>query len=279
MPGVPSAPGDRLESWKEIAAYVSRFRRVAAIYDIHGNLPALEAVLREVRDAGADHIVIGGDVLPGPMPAECLDLLSGLDVPTSYIRGNGEAGVLAERAGRDSGVPPQYRAAMQWVAAQLSSRHAEAIAAWPKTVRLEIDEAGAVLFCHATPRDEYEIFTAQTAEAALLPVFEPAGVPLVVCGHTHMQFDRRVGRVRVVNAGSAGMPFGEPGAYWLMLGTDVALRRTAYDLAAAAARTRATDYPGADAFAAHSILAPPSAASILEAYARAEIRLTAGSSG
>jgi hypothetical protein len=87
-----------------------------------------------------------------------------------------------------------------------------------------------------------------------------------------MQFDRVVGRVRVVNAGSVGMPFGEPGAYWLLLGPKVELRRTAYDLEEAASRIRATAYPQAEAFAAGSVLAPPSEAVILASFASAELK-------
>jgi predicted phosphodiesterase len=240
--------------------------RLAALYDIHGNLPALEAVLRDVRAAGVDHVVVGGDVLPGPMPRETLDVLLSLDVPATFITGNGEAAVLAERAGRDSGVPPQYRATIQWVAAQIPDHHARLIAGWPKTTRLD-----DVLFCHATPRDENEIFVRTTAADRLIPIFEAPGAPVVVCGHTHMQFDRGIGRVRVVNAGSVGMPFGEPGAYWALLDRDVELRRTIYDRQAAAARIRATAYPGAAAFADQYILNPPAEARMLETYARAEL--------
>jgi predicted phosphodiesterase len=244
---------------------------VAALYDIHGNLPALEAVLADVRAAGVDRIVIGGDVVPGPMPGESLELLLSLDIPTTFITGNGEVAIAAEREGRDSGVPSAYREMMQWVARSLTPHQARAIASWGKTARLAVGSLGDVLFCHATPRNENEIFTARTAEARLVPVFEPAGAAVVICGHTHMQFDRRIGRVRVVNAGSVGMPFGEPGACWLLMEDDVALRRTAYDPEEAAARISATAYPGADAFVERYIRNPPSASTMLDAYASSEL--------
>ena len=73
--------------------------RIAALYDIHGNLPALEAVLREVEEAQVDGIVIGGDVVPGPMPLETLECLQAVDLPVRYIQGNGEREVLAQVAG------------------------------------------------------------------------------------------------------------------------------------------------------------------------------------
>jgi diadenosine tetraphosphatase ApaH/serine/threonine PP2A family protein phosphatase len=129
---------------------------------------------------------------------------------------------------------------------------------------------GEVLFCHATLRDENEIFTRLTREEPLLPIF--AWRNLVVCGHTHMQFDRMIGKTRVVNAGSVGMPFGRTGADWLVLRPGVELRHTNYDLAAAADQIRKTDYVHAQEFADVSVLNPPSEAQILEASAYASFQ-------
>jgi diadenosine tetraphosphatase ApaH/serine/threonine PP2A family protein phosphatase len=105
-----------------------------------------------------------------------------------------------------------------------------------------------------------------------LPVFAGLGAALVVCGHTHMQFDRQVGRTRVVNAGSVGMPFGGSRAQWLLLGPDVALRSTPYDLREAAKRIRATPYPQAEDFARNSVLHPPAERAMLEVFSRAELK-------
>jgi predicted phosphodiesterase len=247
--------------------------RVAALYDIHGNLPALEAVLQDVRQAGVDRVVVGGDVVPGPMPRETLACLLGLDVPVQYIQGNGEVAVLAAAAGKDLGtLPAQAREAVCWTARQLTAEYGQLLASWPGTLRLELDGSAAVLFCHATPRNENECFTRLTPEDRLRPVFDGLDVPLVICGHTHMQFDRTVGRIRVVNAGSVGMPFGEPGADWLLLGPGVQLRHTPYDLARAAERIRATKYPQAQEFAERHVLRPPSEEAMLEVFARAELK-------
>lgn len=244
--------------------------RAAAIYDLHGNLPALESVLAEIRRLNVDLIVVGGDVLPGPMPRETLEALRDLDIPTKFILGNGEVAVLEQRAGREpKKVPEPYRPIIRWNAEQLNPELERALAAWPKTIRADISGLGSVLFCHATPRNEDDIFTRLTPDERLLPIFEGLDVPLVVCGHTHMQFDRMVGRVRIVNAGSAGMPFGAPGADWLLLGPDIELRHTNFDLDRAAARIRATQYPHAEDFAADNILRPPAAEQILEAFTRA----------
>jgi putative phosphoesterase len=246
---------------------------VAALYDIHGNVPALEAVLAEVRQSSVDLIVVGGDVLPGPMPRETLDALYDLDIPTRFIRGNGDRAVLEALSGGELvGIPESRHETLRWVANQLLLEDEQRISDWPKTIRTTIAGLGDVLFCHATPRNDTEIFTRTTPEERLVPIFEPTGVSLVVCGHTHMQFDRMIGQTRVVNAGSVGMPFGEPAAYWALLGPDVQLRRTAYDLEAAAERIRTTGYPQAREFAAQEILHPRSESEMLMLFAPAELK-------
>ncbi len=250
--------------------------KVAALYDIHANLPALEAVLREIRQIDVSLIVIGGDVLPGPMPREAFACLLALEIPMRFIMGNGDREVLAQMRGVETewyaGAREAWREPVRWSAQQLDADHERLIANWPATCQVEIPGIGDTLFCHATPRNDTEIFTCLTAEERLLPVFEGVREPLVVCGHTHMPFDRRVGNVRVVNAGSVGMPFGEPGAYWLLLGPDIELRRTPYDLAAAAECIRRTPYPQANDFARHSVLEPPPESAILAAYSKAELK-------
>ena len=197
--------------------------------------------------------------------------LLGLDVPVRFIHGNGDREVLAARRGGDSSaVPERFRDALRWNARQLRPEDEAVLATWPATIRIEVSGLD-VLICHATPRNDTEIFTRLTAEARLLPVFERTDAPVVVCGHTHMPFDRTIGKTRVINAGSVGMPFGEPGAYWLLLGPGIHPRHTPYDLAAAAERIRATAYPQAEEFAARNVLRPPSEAEMLAAYAPIEI--------
>lgn len=246
---------------------------VAALYDIHANLPALEAVLQDIRQAEVDHVVIGGDVLPGPMPRETLACLRDLDIPVQFIQGNGDRVVLAQMAGMESSeVPEQFRDVVRWNAQQLHPEHERVLASWPGTLRAQILGLGEVLFCHATPRNDTEVFTRLTPEDRLLPVFEGLNVPVVVCGHTHMQFDRTIGTTRVVNAGSVGMPFQEPGAYWLLLGPTVQLRHTSYDLVKAAERICDTKYPQAREFAAGNVLHPPSEKETLEAFTAVELK-------
>ena len=248
--------------------------RVAALYDIHGNLPALEAVLDELAKVGVDALVVGGDVLPGPMPKECLDRLYSTGLPTHFIHGNGESAALQVLAGRvPEKVPEAFRPAIQWSAEQLPDEYRTAIAGWPSTLRVEIDGLGDVFFCHATARNDTELVTRLSPDTRVLEVFPEMQNLVAVCGHTHMQFDRTVGSLRVVNAGSVGMPFGQPGAHWLLLSPDVQFRRTPYDLEAAAARLRTSAFPGVADFVTRQVLNPPSEEQILSAYARADGRL------
>ena len=256
--------------------------RVAALFDIHGNLPALEAVLQDVRQADVDHIVVGGDILPGPMPRETLERLLKLDLPVQFIHGNGELAVLAQMDALRTGVvtywgttsgnpfPEDVQEGYRWTAQQLLD-YEPVLRGWPKTLQLEVGGLGQVLFCHATPRSETEVFFRLTSEAKLAPLFDELHVSLVVCGHTHMQFDRMVGKTRVVNAGSIGEPFGEAGAFWALLGPDVELRHTAYDVTRAAELIRLTPYPQAGE-SADGLLHPTPEAEILELFGKYELR-------
>jgi predicted phosphodiesterase len=246
--------------------------RVAALYDIHGNLPALDAVLEDVRRAGADRVVVGGDVVPGPMAREALDRLLALDVPTEFIAGNCEVAMLAEAAGggdSTSRLPEAVRQTLRWSAQQFDPALRGVIAEWPKTVQFSVPGLGEVLFCHGTPRDENEIFTHESPDARLEAIFGSIAASVVVCGHIHIQFDRPFGSLRIVNAGSVGMPFDAPGAYWLLLGPEIELRRTDYNRADAAARIRSTPYPQAEEFAAKYVLDPPTARQMLDMYGAA----------
>jgi predicted phosphodiesterase len=190
------------------------------------------------------------------MPCETLARLNSLDLPVDFLRGNGDRETLEERPDRPSRIPETAREQLRWCRAQLDDTQAGAVEAWPLLVRHELPGLGSVLFCHATPRNDTEVVTHLIPEPLLKPIFDGVA-DLVVCGHTHVQFDVMVGRTRVVNAGSVGMPFEQPGAYWLLLDGAVDLRRTAYDLEAAAGDVRRTAFPHAEEFASVYILRPP----------------------
>jgi putative phosphoesterase len=193
--------------------------RVAALYDIHGNLPALDAVLAEVD---AEVIVVGGDFTVGLQPAETVERLRSLDGDIRFIRGNAERELVQEGAGL---APPEL---LELVRRQLSAEQLAFVESLPLTTTV-----GEVLFCHATPRNDEEILTRLSSDDRWRDALGDVDAELVVCGHTHVQFDRRVGDIRLVNAGSVGMPYEDaPGAYWALLdGADVELRRTEYDSA------------------------------------------------
>jgi predicted phosphodiesterase len=242
--------------------------RIAVLYDIHGNLPALEAVLADVRNEKPDMVLVGGDVVPGPMPRECLDLLRSLEISTQFIPGNGERVTLAQRRGEEPAeVPVAFREVIRWNAQQLTDEDARWIASWPKTLSLD-----DVLFCHASPRNDLDVFTRLTSEEKIVPLFASVRERMVVCGHTHMQYDRVIGKARVVNAGSVGMSFQGTGAYWLLLGSKVELRRTEYGLEDAAKRIKATAYPQAETFAEKNVLHPPTEEQMLAAYANVTLK-------
>src|SRR5437763_11733120 len=154
--------------------------RVAALYDIHGNLPALEAVLAEVD---ADLVVVGGDVAPGPLVDECLAALEALDVPVRWVQGNGDREEL----------------------------DAARLARFEPTVTVD-----SVLYCHGSPRSDEEMITQITQQERLRPMLEGVASELIVCGHTHHQFELCADGRRVVNAGSVGLPYqGDAAAFWL----------------------------------------------------------------
>lgn len=219
--------------------------RVAALYDVHGNLPALEAVLADVEREQPDAIVVGGDTVSGPLPRETLDRLRTLE-RAHFLRGNADRGVVAIHRGEPE---PRLGLNDDWIARQLSGQQIDFLAALPLTVTLDVDGLGPVCFCHATPRDDEEIFTERTPDDVVAEMLAETEEAVVVCGHTHMQVDRRVRRWRVVNAGSVGLPYDAPsGARWALLGPDVSFRRSELDQDQAAETLRASSWPRVDQF-------------------------------
>ncbi len=209
--------------------------RVAALYDIHGNLPALEAVLAELALDPPDAIVVGGDILWGPYQAECIGLLR--DVGAQFIAGNCERMVLHGDTEAD-----------QWCREQLDAELLADVSLWQLTIELDIAGLGRVLFCHATPGSDEEIITRLTPDAAVAEAFAGTVADVVVCGHTHVQVDRAVpGALRLVNVGSVGMPCeGTPGAFWALIDGGIELRRTEYAVEPALARLLEPGFPSVE---------------------------------
>jgi putative phosphoesterase len=216
-------------------------RRVAALYDVHGNLPALEAVLAEVEREGVDTIVVGGDVAAGPFPHDSLERLRGLGDPALFVRGN------CDRELADDEEPHDEPTA--WSKQRLSASEREFLSTRPAGVTVDVSGLGPVRFVHGSPRGDEDFITLLTPEPLLREAVAGVEERVVVCGHSHQQFLHDVDGMRVANAGSVGFPFAEaPGAYWLLLGPDVEHRRTEYDLDAAAAAIRRSGFPTVDEF-------------------------------
>lgn len=233
-----------------------RRSKVAALYDIHGNLLALEAVLSEIEHIGdVDAIVVGGDVVWGPNPKGVLDRLLKMDGQIHFIKGNMDREV-AGRYGVSDGVEAGEAEMNAWIASKLSVQQMEFLSDLQQAVTLDIAGLGRVRFVHASPRSDTEGIRLSTSEADLRAIVSGVGEETVVCGHTHVQMNRWACGKRIVNAGSVGLPFGTTSACWALLGPDILLRRTVYDYEAAAVFSRDSGAPmGADF--ASQILRPP----------------------
>ena len=245
--------------------------RVAVLSDIHGNLPALEAVLSEADAADADVIVLPGDMTVGPLQSETLDLLATLGQRAVWVRGNCERNVVEVFDGTYQATGAAHEAGTIWAGQQLSREWRDRLAALPMTVSLDVDGLGPVLFCHATARDDEELVLVDSPVEWFAAGFAGITEQTVICGHTHMPFDRLAGGRRFINPGSVGMPYGLPGAaaYWALLGPDITLRRTAYDANAAAERLRPSTWPDNQAFIDENVRhGPPGDAEALALFSR-----------
>ena len=242
-------------------------RSVAVLSDIHGVLPALEAVLAEPDVAAADRIVLTGDIAAGPQPVQVLDRLLGLGDRVIWVRGNADRELAALARGQDIEIPDEIT---PWAADQLSPAHADWLAGLPHPVTLEADGFGPVLFCHGTPRDDEEVVLADSRLDRWADVLAglPEEVTTVVCGHTHMPFTRLAHRKLIINPGSVGMPYGRAGAHWALLsGGAVSMRRSGFDAARACADITARSfYPDAAQWADYYLHARASDAEALAVF-------------
>ena len=230
--------------------------RVAAISDIHGNLPALEAVLANIEREGVDEIVVAGDSVSGPWPAQVFDLLE--SVGAHVVRGNADRLEEVVAYSSDLGA---------WNADRLGASRLATVAAWPLTLELSVDGLGAILVCHSTPTSDTPIYTRITPDEELLELLGSVAADVLVCGHTHMQYDRQLSNgLRVVNPGSVGMPYeGRQGAYWAVLGPDVEFRQTVYDIEATVAAMQVIGAPVDDQVVEY-LLEPPASDATTEFF-------------
>jgi putative phosphoesterase len=235
--------------------------RVAALYDVHGMVVPLEAVLAEVEREGVDMIVLGGDLTTGPQPHETLVLLRELGERAVWLRGNHER-MLGDQAALEA----DGWSWSLWSADRHSDEERAFLLALPESFELQLP-LGRVLFCHATPRSDEEIVTPITPDERLEAIVAGVDADVVVAGHTHMQDDRRVGGLRWVNAGSVGMPFDdEVAAFWALIGDEVELRRTPFDVERAIAAVERSGIPDAAVFVAENLRAAVSRAEASEHF-------------
>jgi putative phosphoesterase len=209
--------------------------KIAALYDIHGNFPALEAVLPELHRV--DLVLVGGDVVWGPWPSETMDAL--LELPhVEFIMGNADRAVFERTNGR-------WKQTNDWCAERLTAEHVAFLRSRPATFT-----ADGILFCHGSPRCDTDKIALRTPEDRIASWCASVEESTVVCGHTHAQFVRNVGSWRIVNPGSVGNPFGDLGAYWSLFDAGVQLQFTPYDVHTTAKKILTTGFPYAKHMAA-----------------------------
>ena len=237
--------------------------RVAALADVHGNAPALAAVLADVAAERLDAIVFCGDLTWGPLPNDTLELVHAIAVPTHFVRGNADRMVGNDES--DRGV---------WLAAQHGPARMAFVNGFPTHVVLDVEGLGPTRFVHGSPRSDEECVTPRTPDERVREFM--AGVPerVVVTAHVHVSYDRQVDDVRLIGPGSVGRPYeGKRGARWAILGPDVDLRETQYDHEATAELYRASGIPNAEKFDVEALLDPITREEII---ADAEERVFAG---
>jgi predicted phosphodiesterase len=223
---------------------------------------ALEAVIAELDELEPDLVVFGGDLTWGPLPEETFERLRALPFSALFVRGNAERALLepvSEETERS-----------RWLLERHSADALAFLATFSDRVSLEVPGLGPVCFCHGSPRSDEELVTPATPEPRMLAMTAETAERVVVTAHTHIQFDRMVEGIRSINAGSVGLPYEDrPGAYWALLGPDVELRRTEYDLDRAAERYRASGDPLAEEMV-EMLFSPPSRAEVIEHAERLE---------
>jgi putative phosphoesterase len=246
--------------------------RIAAIYDIHGNTPAIEAVLDVISKKNVDAIVIGGDVVSGPFPRETLNLLQKIRVPTYFILGNAESDVIRLILGQPSnGMSEKANEVANWAVDQLTSEQKDFLLTWRNKLQLELVPGCSAYFCHGTPRSNEEIFTLVTPEEKVSDIFRRGDSSVYICGHTHMQFKRTINNIRIINAGSVGMPFGGTGADWLLInGNEFEFVHTEYNLLSAAERMRTSSYPDVEDFIQNNVIHSPTKNKMIDVLTKME---------
>ncbi len=230
--------------------------RIAALSDVHGNLPALEAVRRAVHAARPDFVAVCGDlVFNGPDPVGTLALVRELEQAGAHvIAGNTDLAVAdgdytAAFPWFTEGAPDSYKAAAEWAHDQIGDDGVDYLRRLPWERRLRIGD-DLVLFCHASPGSLTDGFPVDLDPVVTIDRLSRTDAKVIVCGHTHVPEVREVGWRTIVNAGSAGYIFdGDPTASWALIEIDdgeikAEIHRTTYDVMAASDALSARGLPG-----------------------------------
>jgi putative phosphoesterase len=208
--------------------------KIGILSDIHGNLPALQAVERELERQGVDQLVNLGDVsFRGPAPKACWEAVRAMGAPV--LRGNTEDWLTGAQP-----IPGALEPVKAWTVERLGVRTLDEMAALPLHHRQTV--AGKrILFVHGSPRSNMEFLFPYTPEGELQAALANCAADIVVCGHTHWTFSRRVDEVHLIGVGSVGLPFdGDPAAACAVLEvTAEAVRLTHLRVAYDGARTLA----------------------------------------
>ena len=242
---------------------------LCVISDIHGNLPALEAVLTEVSTDPVDQIVCLGDVALGPQPAETLARVRALECPV--VMGNWDAWAVDGFPEGEGDLWATFVEQGEWWAAKLSAEDAAFIRTFAPRVELELD--GVPILCfHGSPSSYDDMILAATPHEDIVRMFAGLPHPVMVGGHSHVQLVRVVEGTLLVNPGSVGLPFRgiplgqlqliSPWAEYALVRVDdgrvsVELRRTLYDVEEMLARTIESGVPHASWWAKTWVMSDP----------------------
>ncbi len=196
--------------------------KLAVLADIHGNLPALEAVLADLAHFPVDRVIVAGDLINwGPFSAAVV--ARAMADEWAVIRGNNEFYLLDYLTPR---APARWSDAAQfpllpWLRRQLAGRLHDRIAAWPDTLSICPPDAPPLRVVHGSPRRNDEGLHPQLTDAELAPLLAGVSEETIVAAHTHLALDRRIGRWHLLNPGSVGVPLrGELVASYLLLDGD-----------------------------------------------------------
>ncbi|WP_434716446.1 metallophosphoesterase family protein [Lacticaseibacillus paracasei] len=226
--------------------------KIAALYDIHGNYPALKEVLKQVKKLSPDLVVLGGDLIAGPMPLETLSLLKRVSTTfkTVGIMGNNDQDIVDIYAKKRVGLSRKATEQLTWIANQLSYKQVSFLRNLLPSISI-----GNYFFCHAVKNDNTTVFSPRQNKAYIEALFKGVQESYIICGHTHIQFELSLPNKKIINAGSIGMPFSNQfGAQWLWLEDNrIEYKRTIFNQQVAIQLISQTEYPFKNEFIANNL--------------------------